>query len=577
MAKIILKDAYKVKTQDQDKTLPPADTLSRFRERLQAARLDILEETRRVDNGRLDIPVFFSVCGEDARELIGNRKQMGKGGAPDQAEASAVMELAERFSFYAYRNTPENFIHAPRAVLGDNAMDLEEIAKSVHDTTPDVDKALALFAQTPMRWCPATDFALDREILIPFDWFFLINEFNGASAGNCPEEGLLQGVCEVLERHVSALVCQKQAAVPAIRPESAKDPMAVELLEKFRRAGILVHINDFTLGTGVPTVGVLAYDPQTLGVTSEIVWTAGTAPSPEKALCRALTETAQLAGDFNSGSNYVASGLPKFRLLDDAAYILFSDSHVNVQDLPDISDSNMRTEFDRAVQAMRNAGMRAVSVDTIHPALQIPTFYTVAPGARFRERAAASGVGLFLSRLVTENEPPPVALARLARMERELPGRYYLPFYQGIARLQMEEPDKALLAFQLAESRGPHPEDAPAVLVYQGMALKEMEDYAKAAAPLKAALELDPERTDAWNLLGFCHFKQKEHIQAIECFERVIELNPASAIDYANIASNYRDLGDRERAAEYYRQALRLDTSLGFAAENLRRLTGEGE
>ena len=35
---------------------------------------------------------------------------------------------------------------------------------------------------------------------------------------------------------------------------------------------------------------------------------------------RALTEVAQLAGDFNSGANYVASGLPKFTTLEEAAH-----------------------------------------------------------------------------------------------------------------------------------------------------------------------------------------------------------------------------------------------------------------
>jgi ribosomal protein S12 methylthiotransferase accessory factor len=53
-----------------------------------------------------------------------------------------------------------------------------------------------------------------------------------------------------------------------------------------------------------------------------------------------------------------------------------------------------------------------------------------------------------------------------------------------------------------------------------------------------------------------------------------LEIDPSSAIDYANIASNYRDMGDTERAIRYYRLALELDASIDFARENLKRLEG---
>ena len=57
-------------TRDLDKTMSPAQTIARVRERLDSSRLDILSKTRRVDVGRLGIPVFLSVCGADARRII---------------------------------------------------------------------------------------------------------------------------------------------------------------------------------------------------------------------------------------------------------------------------------------------------------------------------------------------------------------------------------------------------------------------------------------------------------------------------------------------------------------------------
>ena len=72
--------------------------------------------------------------------------------------------------------------------------------------------------------------------------------------------------------------------------------------------------------------------------------------------------------------------------------------------------------------------------------------------------------------------------------------------------------------------------------------------------------------------MGFCYFKLKEHKAAIQNFEKVIQLNPSSAIDYANIASNYRDMGQRDKAIRYYEMALTLDASIEFARENLEKL-----
>ena len=72
--------------------------------------------------------------------------------------------------------------------------------------------------------------------------------------------------------------------------------------------------------------------------------------------------------------------------------------------------------------------------------------------------------------------------------------------------------------------------------------------------------------------MGFCHFKLKEHEKAIQCFQNVVRIDPSSAIDYANIASNYRDMGNMDQAIRYYQFAMELDPTIDFARDNLRRL-----
>ncbi|HSO67861.1 MAG TPA: YcaO-like family protein, partial [Desulfatirhabdiaceae bacterium] len=184
---VVLKDAFKGFTLDQDKIISPEETVRRLKTRLGSLNLDILEKTVRIDSGRLDIPVFFSYCGKDALAMTGTRKQMGKGATPEQSEASAVMELAERFSFFSFCNTPSNFISGCHHQFKDQAIPFETIAQSVHDTSDDIEETRIFYEQLPMRWTWGFNLTENRNVLVPFDWFYSINEYNGPSAGNCVE------------------------------------------------------------------------------------------------------------------------------------------------------------------------------------------------------------------------------------------------------------------------------------------------------------------------------------------------------------------------------------------------------
>lgn len=570
--KIVLSDAYKGYTYDQDKILAPVETVKRFREKLKSLDLDILKRTIRIDNGRLDIPVYFSICGRDAEEVIGTRKQMGKGGTPEQAEASAVMELTERFSFFSFCKDPHHFIVDEYRNVKDRALPFETIARSVHDESDELQRAEEVFSRLPLKWTWAYNLTKREEVLIPFDWFFTINEFNGPSAGNCIEEAVLQGICEVVERHVSSMVSRNRLKVPGIELISVTDPLISELIEKYGRVGVKLFASDFSLNTGIPSVGVIAYDPSTFPERSEIVWTAGTTPNPQKALGRALTEVAQLAGDFDSNSNYVASGLPKFKDLAEASFVTSPDTKVSLVSLPDLSHENIRVEVENCVSALQRADLEVLLVDVTHPKLQVPAFYTIIPGAHFRERAAETSVGMFSAKLIAERGDVRWALEELRKMDDLLPGKYYVKFFLGQSQLNLGEALNALKCFEEALDLGPKKEDVVSIYSYMGICLKDLEQYRKAIEILERAESFDNERTDVYNLMGFCYFKLKEHERAIECFRNVLQLNPTSAIDYANIASNYRDMGDKESAIRYYKFALELDPTIDFARENLRAL-----
>ena len=458
----------------------------------------------------------------------------------------------------------------------DPAIGFEAIARSVHDESGDLDAAREIFSRLPLKWIPAYNLTRDETLLIPFDWFFAINEYNGPSAGNCMEEAISQGICELMERHVSSIVSRNRLKTPGINPDSATDPLVREMLQKYRHAGIRLFVSDFSLDTGIPTIGVLAYDPTTFPDKSEIVWTAGTTPDPEKALSRALTEVAQLGGDFSTGSNYMPSGLPKFKTLPETDFIRHPDAYVDMDALPDLSSDNIRREVENCVEALRRIHMEVFLVDVTHPRLQVPALYTIIPGAHFRERAVGTSVGMFSAKIVTEQGNPEWAIQKLKEMEQLLPDQYYIQFFLGLSHIHLDRYEEALPYLEAALDLDPRAEDVPTIYSYMGVCLKALERYADALAVLQKGVAWDRDRTDIHNLMGFCYFKQKEHEKAIEAFQKVLRLNPGSAIDYANIASNYREMGNREMAVHYYRLALELDPHIDFARDHLKRLTGKG-
>ncbi|PID75098.1 MAG: hypothetical protein CSA20_02915 [Deltaproteobacteria bacterium] len=571
-----LKDCLKSYTRDLDKAISPQETLETFYSRVAALDLKIVNSVKRIDSGRLGIPVYFSVCGEDAAALTGTKKQMGKGASPQQAEASACMELVERFSFFAYKNEETNFFigdYQQALASGHPVLDLQYLLQSVDDKETSSKTLASLLEGIPMQWAWGLNVTTGQQLLVPFSWFFAINEFNGSSAGNTLEEAALQGLCEVVERHVCALVNRQKRQVPKIAPASLKNPVAKELVRLFQDRNIELQLYDFSLDTGISTVAALAIDRTTFPQRSEIVFTAGTSPDPAKAAIRAITEVAQLAGDFDTDSKYIASGLPKPASVDEVAYLSGGKKEVSIADIANLSDDNIKDEFLSCVAAIQKLAMDVLVLDVSDERLNIPACYVIVPGAAFRERAASGDAGLFAARLAQENIGyGPLLEAKLAQMDALLPDAYYLDFYRGQNQVSLGDHEAALRHFSRALQREPAAEDLPSIASFMGCCLKDLGRYEEAVKILAQGLQVDEQRPDLHNSLGVCWFKLEDYRQAIAHFHRAVELNPASAMDYANLGVNYDRLGEKAKAIEYLTVAVTLDAELDFARDLLTQL-----
>lgn len=562
---------------DQDKAVTPEQTLARVRQRLSSLPLSILAETRRIDSGRLGIPVYLSVCGHDAKAIMPTRKQMGKGATPAQAEASALMELMERYGFFSFWERLPKAVRATWSEaeqrFGDSLMPLDEIIKACHD---DISREQARRIMDLRVWTfvPATRIADGVTVHAPLDLFKQLGEFNGSSAGNTDVESLLQGACELVERHTSCLADEAHPELPTIdcSPEHLADPVLRELLQKFHDNGVTVLLKDFSLGLPAPTVAALAFDPATFPDRSEIVFTAGTAASPAKAAVRALTEVAQLAGDFISSSCYEASGLPKYARLDQTDW-LRAGPLAPLSSLPSVEARDILNELLTLARGLADQGFTLYAVSTTNPETQVPTHYSFVPGFRFRERDKNASLGLFAGRLICEEADAQEATAALRILADIYPDAHFLPFFAGMLALRAGDHETARRHFAKAEPLQPE-NDAKGLSAFYHAYTHTLDNNWELALPgLERAIRLCPDMKEYLNLCGVCLFKLQRYTEAAECFRDIItRLDKGSAVDLQNLGLCHKFMGHSDQARHYLHAALTLDPGLDKAREHLAEL-----
>ncbi len=541
-----------------DKSLPPEETVARVKARLEEAGAGIFQELRRVDKGRLGIPVYMSLYGVQGLSLTGRLKQMGKGASEVLAQASALMELVERYSLFWWVKEGE----FKRGRLGgQETISPSLLLDSVEDPLGDeeaVQIAAEFIPQVRFHLIKALALPQRREIYLPFFWFWLLYEFNGSAAGNTYAEAAVQALCELVERHASSLSTRFPGPFERIILEDL-GPEATALKRAYERLGIRLFIRNFTFGLPVPTIAVLAYDPSTFPHRSEIVYTAGTATHPERALIRALTEVAQLAGDFDTEGKYLESGLPKFSSLEEAEKIIKFEGETSLSALPNLSREDHAEELSLLTEALLAQGFQTFLVDLALPRIGFPAVYAVVPKMHFRDRLRISPL-YQLVRTVGLHHPLEEALLLLQKIDEKI-DRYYVVAYKGQLLLRKGDYEGAQKAFKKALALDPEPADRPAIYYQMAYALLQIGDYQGAERIAREGLE-EAMLPELFNILGTAYFKQKRVPEALEAYMQAIEHNPEGAIDYANVGACLMALGLKKEAERFFESAQLLDPEL---------------
>jgi ribosomal protein S12 methylthiotransferase accessory factor len=385
---------------------------------------------------------------------------------------------------------------------------------------------------------------------------------------------MLQGACELVERHVCCLADRDMPELPTIdlSPGTLGDPVLEDLARRFRSNGIEVLLKDFSLGMPVPTVAALAYDPENFPERSEIVFTAGTASGPAKAAIRALTEVAQLAGDFNNSACYEASGLPKYDNLAQTDW-LRRGPLAPLGSLPSVEADDMLDELQALARGLDALGFPLHVVSTTNPATGVPTHYSFAPGLAFRERDKNASLGLFVGRMLGEESKGRAPSRSLEILAELCPGAHFIPFFRGMAALHAGDTRQAARLFEESEGAQPDDEAKAMAAFYHGYALSLDGGWQQARPALERAARLCPDMKGFRNHLGVCLFKLGRHAEAAEQFSYIIgRLDKGSAIDIQNLGLCHKFMGNNEAARHFLAAALRLDPGLEAARRHLKEL-----
>ena len=163
-------------------------------------------------------------------------------------------------------------------------------------------------------------------------------------------------------------------------------------------------------------------------------------------------------------------------------------------------------------------------------------------------------------------------LAMMNRAEEFFTNKSPVYYYMGICHLGMQKLEIAIDYLRNALACRPSEEDLGSIYLHLGLCYKEMGRYEDAIAELKKAGDSEGGRKDVHNLMGYCYFKLKEHDQAIVCFLKAVEIDPISAIDYANIGVNLKEKGEKEEAVSMFKKALSIDPTIVFARRYLEEI-----
>jgi ribosomal protein S12 methylthiotransferase accessory factor len=323
----------------------------------------------------------------------------GKGCSDDQAKVSALGEALERFSGVCQGD--EARVRATTEGLGQQAVRLAELLnfseEQYRNRPPEVKAATAalnvrrwvpepLAPTTEIDWAYGWSLTRNERRYVPFAYCyaeapeesgtaFCHAEGNGVAAGTCPEEALLQGLFELVERDAAGIWWYNRIPRPRFDLASFRDSFIEALMADYARLGWTVWVLDLTHDLGIPVAAAIAHQPRE----DRFVIGFGCHLDARLAVKRALTELNQLFDpEGASKSPWEAAGVPS------RGYIIgdCDSAPTSVCEGPSNLGGDLRAAVDFCIQRLHQAGLELVVVNKTRPDIGLNVVQAIVPGLR---------------------------------------------------------------------------------------------------------------------------------------------------------------------------------------------------
>lgn len=241
------------------KAATPETTVNRIKSILNESHLPIKETKLGDDN------MFFSCRISITRDNDTSIGTNGKGMNREYAMASGYAEFLERFQnrVIVYPN-PASAL-SPYRFFPDETdyhwKTRKEIIGNVRKFTPSVMPEEGIEVdELEGKLLPFYHLNSGKVENIPYSLIRWVNGSNGMSAGNILEESLIQGFCEIFERHALQQMYIRGVVPPDIPPSEFNGTKILQRLEAMKADyGMDFVIKDLSLGEGFPVIGLLVY------------------------------------------------------------------------------------------------------------------------------------------------------------------------------------------------------------------------------------------------------------------------------------------------------------------------------
>ncbi len=396
------------------RTAAPEDTVRRYRHLVDPV-VGVVKELSRVsasgDSWR-HVYLASQAAVEGPSDLRGLRtarrgRSSGKGGAPEQAEASALCEALERYSGtlqggeIRQRRRFTDF-QAGEAIAPN---DVQLFSQAQLEAAPGDYPVPTVIPPAPFEpdaaidWTPVWSLTARRHRYLPTALLYFMpvvpgapNQFvadsNGCAAGNTREEAILQGFFELVERDAFACWWYNRIPMPAVDLASFGRDYLARAPAEYAKDGREMWLLDITHDFGIPVF--VAVSRRASGPAEQILFGAGAHLDPVVAAMRAVCEMNQMLVRLGpdlpvSGHDHDGPRLEWLRTATTAA-------HPYVAPAPDEParsaggeaprTSDHREDIRSCRRIVEERGMELLVLDQTRPDVGLPVVRVIVPGMR---------------------------------------------------------------------------------------------------------------------------------------------------------------------------------------------------